>query len=109
MRRCDQYAVYLLRSKTGTLYIGVTSDLMGRVLQHKRREGSKFTSKYGIDQLVYYELTTDVRAAIAREKEIKGWRRSKKVALVEALNPKWKDLSEDWSTPELLQAGEFKP
>jgi putative endonuclease len=64
--------------------------------EHKRKEGSKFAAKYNITWLVYYEAYTDVRDAIAREKQIKRWRRSKKVALIESMNPVWRDLSADW-------------
>jgi putative endonuclease len=80
-----------MTNRRGTLYTGVTNDLLRRVTQHKRGE-SAFTSRYRIGKLVYYETTRDIRAAIEREKQIKGWTRAKKVALVTAANPAWKDL-----------------
>jgi putative endonuclease len=92
----NQYFVYILSSLSGTLYTGVTNDLLRRVTQHKSQIGSKFTAKYRINRLVYYEETSDVNSALAREREIKGWRRSKKIALIRELNPTWRDLSEDW-------------
>ncbi len=91
-----QYFVYIMTNRSGTLYTGVTGDIVRRVLQHKKRVGSKFTTKYKIDKLVYLESTDDVMAAIGREKEIKGWRRAKKIALIETLNPDWEDLSGEW-------------
>jgi putative endonuclease len=91
-----QYYVYIMTNRSRTLYIGVTSDLARRVYEHKQKRLPGFTSKYNITQLVYYEVTTDVHAAIAREKELKGWLRAKKVALIEAMNPEWEDLSAGW-------------
>ena len=91
-----QYFVYILSSKTKRLYIGVTNDLQRRVAQHKSREVEGFTSQYNIDQLVYYEETNDVRAAISREKQLKGWMRIRKIQLVQDMNPDWEDLSADW-------------
>jgi putative endonuclease len=90
-----QYCVYILSSKRRTLYTGVTNDLLRRMGEHKESRGSKFATKYNINMLVYYECTGDVIAAIEREKQIKGWRRSKKVALIESMNPEWRDLYED--------------
>ncbi len=78
------------------MYTGVTGDLERRVYQHKHKVFEGFTKKYNVCKLVYYDSMPDVHAAIAREKEIKGWRRSKKDALVEAMNPKWEDLSLEW-------------
>jgi len=85
-----------MTNRRGTLYAGVTNDLRRRVAQHQQGE-SVFTSRYRIGKLVYYETTQDVRAAIGREKQIKGWTRAKKVALVTATNPAWKDLSPEVS------------
>ena len=85
-----------MTNRSGTLYTGVTNDLRRRVAQHRRGVGSHFTAKYRIRQLIYYQACTDVKSAIAREKEIKGWRRAKKVALIESVNPDWRDLSEEW-------------
>ena len=78
------------------LYTGVTNNLERRVSEHKRKLVQGFTSKYGIRWLVYYETTNDVRAAIAREKQIKGWTRARKMALIESANPQWRDLSAEW-------------
>ena len=91
-----QYYIYILTNRSGTLYVGVTNDLKRRVYRHKHGLIKGFTSKYGINRLVYYESTTDVRSAITREKEIKGWRRSKKIALIESFNRNWKDLAAGW-------------
>ncbi|MCF8040349.1 MAG: GIY-YIG nuclease family protein [Desulfohalobiaceae bacterium] len=91
-----RYYVYILSNKSATLYIGITSDLKRRVSEHKQKIVPGFTKKYNIDRLVYYEETDDVQAAIRREKSIKGWKREKKVALIEELNPCWHDLSKDF-------------
>ncbi len=91
-----QYYVYILTNRSGTLYTGVTSALKRRVYQHKHGLIKGFTSKYRIHRLVYYESTTDVRSAIEREKQIKGWRRFRKIALIESLNRNWKDLAAGW-------------
>src|SRR5262249_34291990 len=91
-----QYWTYIATNRSKTLYTGVSNDLPRRMWEHKNRVVAGFTSKYLIDRLVYFETTNDVRAAIAREKEIKGWRREKKVRLIESVNPDWKDLSESW-------------
>ena len=92
-----QYYVYLLTNRNNkVMYVGMTNDLRRRVYQHKKKLIPGFTQKYNVDKLVHYETTTDVRAAIAREKEIKKWRREKKNNLVVAANPEWKDLSEGW-------------
>lgn len=88
--------VYIIASKSRTLYIGVTKDLMWRMDQHKQKIGSRFAARYNIARLVYYEEYPDIRAAIAREKQLKKWRREKKVSLIERENPEWKDLSEEW-------------
>ena len=74
----------------------MTNDLERRIYQHKHKLINGFTQKYNITRLAYFEETTDVNAAIQREKEIKGWRRSKKIALIKSANPTWKDLAEDW-------------
>jgi putative endonuclease len=91
--RGKQYWTYIASNRSRTLYTGVTSDLSQRMWKHENRAVPGFTSKYRIDRLVYFESTGDVRAAIAREKEIKGWRREKKLRLIESVNPSWKDLS----------------
>ena len=87
------YHVYMLASgRNGTLYTGVTGDLVQRMDQHRNGEGSKFTAKYGVDHLVYAEAFADVNEAIAREKAIKKWRRAWKLELIERGNPQWLDL-----------------
>ena len=91
-----QYYVYIMTNRSGTLYTGVTNDLLRRVHEHKQGEGSKFTSKYKINPLIYFESCADPREAIAREKQIKGWVRTKKIALIESVNPGWEDLSASW-------------
>ena len=92
-----QYFVYILSNKYNTtIYIGVTSDLEIRVVQHKRKEYKGFTSKYNVDKLVYFEIFNDINEAIAREKQLKNWKREWKNALIEKENPKWLDLSDGW-------------
>jgi putative endonuclease len=83
-----------LTNRSGTLYTGLTSDLERRVYEHKHKLIDGFTKKYNVGILVYCEATDDIRAAIAREKQIKAWRRSKRIALIESMNPQWRDLSE---------------
>ena len=94
-----QYYVYIMTNRNRTLYIGMTNNLERRVHEHKHGLFPGFTSKYKMTQLVYYEVGDDVRAAIAREKELKGWLRAKKRALIEAMNPEWEDLSAGWYPP----------
>jgi len=90
------YYVYILTNwDSSVMYIGVTNDLERRLFEHKNKLVPGFSSKYKIDKLVYYEETPDVKAAIAREKQLKSWRREKKSALVASVNPEWKDLSDD--------------
>jgi len=88
-----QYFVYIMTNRSRTLYTGVTNDLERRVDEHRSKLVPGFTSKYNITQLVYWEEYKDVRDAIAREKEIKGSLRSKKIALIESMNPRWDELS----------------
>ncbi len=90
------YSVYIMTNKSGTLYTGVTNNLERRVLEHKRKLIPGFTAWYNLDRLAYFEDYNDIRAAIAREKQIKGWLRRKKIALIESTNPGWKDLSAGW-------------
>jgi putative endonuclease len=90
------YTVYIMASLSRTLYVGVTNDLHRRVHEHKRRINPGFTSRYRIDQLVHFEQSSDINAAIAREKQLKRWPRSRKYRLIEAHNAHWRDLSVDW-------------
>jgi putative endonuclease len=90
------YYVYIMTNKSRTLYTGMTNDLFRRVTEHKEKKISGFTSRYNINQLVYYEEYPDPLSAIEREKQIKGWLRSKKIALIEEINPNWHDLSLEW-------------
>ena len=90
------YYVYIMTNKSRTLYTGVTNDLERRVYEHKNKLIRGFTSKYNITKLVWFDTFDDVMQAIEGEKKIKGWLRSKKVALIEASNPEWSDLAKDW-------------
>ena len=91
-----QYFVYILTSNSGTLYVGMTNDLHRRVYQHKYKIIPGFTARYNVDRLVYFEVFKEPKQAIVREKQIKGWVRRKKIALIEESNPTWRDLSKDW-------------
>ena len=91
-----EYYVYILTNGKRNLYTGVTSDLLRRVYEHKHKLIDGFTKRYNLTWLAYYEVTSDINSAIAREKQIKGWRRSKKLALVETTNPQWRDLAMAW-------------
>jgi len=91
-----QYDVYIMANRSGMLYTGVTNSLERRVYEHKQKLTDGFTKKYNLTKLVYYEGTDDVRSATSREKQIKGWLRSKKIALVESVNPEWRDLARGW-------------
>ena len=91
------YFVYILSNwSDSTIYIGVTSNLPRRLYEHRNHLADGFTAKYNIHKLVYYESTSDVRSAIAREKQLKGWTRAKKNALITQANPSWSDLSTSW-------------
>jgi putative endonuclease len=92
------FHVYVMtnRPRSHVLYTGITGDLPRRVWQHKNKLVSGFTSRYNLTRLVYYECFSYPDAAIAREKEIKGWRRSKKIELIESMNPRWHDLAAEW-------------
>ena len=89
-----RYYVYIMANRSRTLYTGVTNDLERRVFEHKNKLVSGFTEKYNVNRLVFYEETSDINAAITREKQIKGWRRARKIELIESVNPEWLDLSE---------------
>ncbi len=93
------YVYILASSRNGTLYIGVTNDLVRRVFEHKQDVVPGFTKRYGIHTLVYFEPYDDPETAIAREKAMKFWRRSDKVAKIEEANPTWRDLYEDIASP----------
>jgi putative endonuclease len=96
MSKARHYHVYMLASKSRTLYVGITGSLMARVLRHRSGEGSAFTRKYRANRLVWYQSFESVGHAIARETEIKAWRREKKVALIIVSNPTWEDQAADW-------------
>ena len=96
VKTMKQYYVYIVASKSRTLYTGITDDLVQRVFEHKNKLIEGFTKKYNITNLVYYDVTDDVQAAIQREKQAKGWLQKKKVAPIGAINPEWKDLSDGW-------------
>jgi putative endonuclease len=91
-----KFWVYILCSRSGTLYVGLTGFFERRIYQHKYDTIEGFTRKYQCDRLVHYESFQDVHAAIAREKQVKRWRREKKLALIEKFNPRWQDLAENW-------------
>ena len=95
-RREYRFYTYILGSLSGTLYIGMTNNLIRRTWQHKQHEIAGFTARHGVDRLLYFESFDDVRTAINREKQLKGWTRQKKIALIEARNPSWIDLSQEW-------------
>jgi len=103
--RDHEYFVYIVCSRSGTLYIGMTNSIYRRALEHKRRKIEGFASKYGCDRLVYYESFDDVHKAIGREKQLKGWSRAKKIALIESKNPRWEDFAEKWGA-QMVFAGE---
>jgi putative endonuclease len=91
-----QFYVYILASKSRVLYVGVTNDLVRRLFEHEHKLTKGFTTKYNVNRLVYFEFYENIRDAIAREKQIKAWRREKKLALIESMNPQWRDLSAEW-------------
>ena len=103
--REHKYFVYIVSSRSGTLYIGMTNSIYRRALQHKSGEIEGFSSKYHCGRLVYYESFDDVHKAIGREKQLKGWTRAKKIALIESKNPRWEDLAEKWGA-QMAFAGE---
>ena len=103
------FHVYILASKSRVLYTGITSDLWHRVWEHKNNVFLGFTRKYRVHRLVYFETFKYVDNAIKREKEIKGWLRAKKIALIEAENPTWEDLSEEWFDGKDVKRISFAP
>ncbi|MGH9499266.1 MAG: GIY-YIG nuclease family protein [Terriglobales bacterium] len=100
-----RYCAYIVSSNTGTLYIGMTNSIDRRMQQHKSGEIAGFASKYHCDRLIYYESFDDVHKAIGREKQLKGWSRAKKIALIESMNPRWADLAEKLGA-KMLFAGQ---
>ena len=100
-----EYFVYIVSSRSGTLYIGMTNSIYRRALQHNRGDIEGFASKYHCTRLVYYESFDDVHKAIGREKQLKGWTRAKKIALIESKNPRWEDRAEKWGA-QMAFAGE---
>jgi putative endonuclease len=107
MREEKRYYVYIMASRSLTLYTGVTGDIYHRALQHKAGEIEGFTEKYHINRLVYYETFKYVNNALAREKQIKAWTRAKRLALIKTMNPAWQDLAEGWGEPTKLQIPRF--
>ncbi len=104
----NTYFDYILASdKNGTLYNGITNNLIRRVAQHKRKEVKGFTEKYNVNKLVWYEQTNDVKIAIEREKQIKKWNRKWKIRLIEKTNPEWKDLFFEIGGTEEMQDADF--
>jgi len=93
------YHVYIMASASRVLYIGITGDLLRRVMEHKQMRVPGFTSRYRVTELAYFEAFGDIRIAIAREKQIKGWLRERKIALIESLNPHWRDLAAELQSP----------
>jgi putative endonuclease len=96
MQHEGSYFTYIMASRSHTPYIGVRGNLLKRVFQHKLKEHEGFTAKYNCERLVWFEAHQNIAMAITREKELKGWRRTKKIALIESINPVWADLSRDW-------------
>lgn len=99
------YYVYMLASLSRTLYVGVTNDLARRIYEHRSKALGGFTAKYNVNRLVWYEVTGNVSAAIAREKQLKGFKREKKIALIEEANPGWRDLAEELGLGAANQTG----
>jgi putative endonuclease len=106
----NKFFVYIISNSKRTLYTGITNDLIRRITEHKKGTGSKFSTKHKLNTLVYFEEGDNINEAIYREKQIKGWLRSKKISLIEEANPNWEDLSKAWfewfidfnGTPDLL-------
>ena|SRR5579863_589802 len=105
VRQPKTYFVYIMTNRSKTLYTGITGNLIQRVRQHKSAMGSRFTTKYKLDRLVHFERFEDVHNAIEREKQIKGWLRIKKIALIMSVNPAWRDLSREWYERHPFQPG----
>jgi len=103
------YFAYIVASRSHTLYIGMTGNLLKRVFEHKQRRHEGFSATYNCNRLVWFERFASPQSAIAREKQLKGWIRAKKIGLIEELNPAWNDLSEGWYAvePTLNKMGEL--
>ena len=93
------YFTYIVASRSRTLYTGMTSDLLRRIFEHKQKIRKGFSAIYNCNRLVWFERFSEVSDAIQREKELKGWTRAKKIALIQSSNPTWEDLSEEWYAP----------
>jgi putative endonuclease len=106
--RFYKFWVYIMTSSSGTLYIGMTGYVDTRIFQHKSGEIDGFTKKYKCNRLVYYEEYDDVYVAKRRERQLKGWRREKKIALIEKMNPRWDDLAEHWGRKILFRGQSMK-
>src|ERR1700675_2795704 len=104
MREEKRYYVYIMASRSLTLYTGVTGDIYHRALQHKAGEIEGFTEKYHINRLVYYETFKYVNNALARDKQIKAWTRAKRLALIKTMNPTWQDMAAGWGEPTKMQS-----
>jgi len=102
MPRAETFFVYIMASRSRVLYVGVTRDLDRRVFEHRLGCRPGFTKRFCVTRLVYFESTPDVRSAIAREKQIKGWSRSRKLELINSTNPEWRDLTVSWIGVENL-------
>jgi putative endonuclease len=103
-----EYWTYIVASCSGTLYIGMTNNIERRAWEHKNGQFEGFAREYHCERLVYYEAFGNVLDAIAREKQLKGWRRSKKIALIESQNPRWEDLAEKWGWQMALPGESIK-
>jgi len=103
-----KFWVYMVASQTGTLYIGMTNNIERRMSEHKSGEFEGFAREYGCNRLVYYESFDEVQKAINREKQLKGWVRRKKIALIESMNPRWADLAERWAPRWCSQASRLR-
>ena len=103
------FFVYIMGTKSRVLYVGMTNDLTVRVYQHKTGRYKGFTQRYRVHRLVYFESYRYVNSAIAREKELKSWRREKRIALIESINPLWDDLAAGWFTAEEMARDPYAP
>jgi putative endonuclease len=101
------FYVYILANYARTLYVSMTSDLRNRLQEHKTKKFDGFTARYNVNQIVYYEVLPYLNMAIARERQLKGWSRAKKIKLIETMNLHWDDLSDHW--PDRGAPGEYKP